>query len=140
MRLRWRVRSLMAGVALSAAMLGLVVGVHRRRESLLRLAAYHSQAEGVLFDEACLPYICGAGLTQANFDRIYLALKPRKYPVYRAAMYHHELSVKYRYAAETPWLLVADDPPAPPRAYPKFEPDPYYYKLLSGEESGFGIK
>jgi hypothetical protein len=130
----------MAGVALSAAALGLAAGVHRRSESFRRLAASHLQAHSLLVDEAGGPLACGTGLTESDIDRIFCGRGPRECRAYRAAMYHYELSEKYRLAADRPWSCVADDPPAPPGANPKFEADPLYYELVSGQDTDSGFK
>jgi hypothetical protein len=130
----------MAGVALSAAMLGITVGVHRRRESFRHLAAYHLQAYYLLIIKAGGPLECTDGITPSDFERIFCDRGPQECLAYRAAMYHDELCEKYLRAAEHPWCLIADDPPAPPTANPKFEADPSYYKEICGEDTDSGFK
>ncbi len=139
-RLRWRVRTLMAGVALTAAALGLAAEIHRRGEALRRLAAYHFQASRVLIDEAGEPLLCGTGLTAADFERIFCDRGEKECRAYRAAMYHYDLFEKYRLASERPWLSVASDPPAPPGSNPKFEADPLYYETIISENSDTGFQ
>ncbi len=139
-RLRWSMRTLIAGVALLAAALGFAVGIHRRYESFRRLAAHHFQAHCLLIDQAGGPLVCGTGLTDSDIERIFCRRGPNESRAYYAAMYHYELSEKYRLAWERPWLPVATDPPAPPGANPKFEADPLYYEMVDEQASngGFG--
>ena len=127
MRLRWRVRSLLVGIALLATGLAAWVAIERRAGRFRSLAAYHLPANGILVDQA------GGGLEcvqvgedetlEAAVERVFAARGGQEYLASKAAMYHWALFEKYRAAAATPWRSVAADPPSPPMANPPFHPD-----------------
>jgi hypothetical protein len=129
----------MGGVALAAAALAVAAGIQRRGESFRRLAAYHLQASHVLIDEAGGPLSCGTGLSGDDIEEIFCGRGPKECRAYRTALYHDALSEKYRLASMRPWLPIASDPPTPPGAHPRFEPDPRYVELVA-EDSDTGFQ
>lgn len=131
MRLRWRVRSLMAGMAILAVLLGAAAGIERRRESFRRLAAYHFHAEDSLFERAGPLPDCGTGMTDADREEIVKSRGREAYWAYQAALYHDELGNKYLEASKRPWLPVSADPPAPPSANPELEADARWDELVN---------
>jgi hypothetical protein len=134
MRLHWRLRTMLVGVAALAVVLASAAAVHRRAEHFRRLAAYHLQACDFLLDQAGGPVKClqvGEGEDwDTELEKRFAVRGDRKYAAYKAAKYHEELFEKYRKAAEGPWLPVAADPRAPAMANPSFALHPDYARMV----------
>jgi hypothetical protein len=140
MRFHLRVRTVMIAIALLAGLLGIAAGIERRVESFKRLAAYHYQASAILIDHAGGPLLCGHGLTDVDFERIFCSRGPDKCRAYKASCYHSELADKYDMAAKHPWLPVSNDPPPIAGTFPKFEVDPVYYEFVNEVSNGTVLK
>jgi hypothetical protein len=109
-RVRFRLTTMMVGVALVAVALGAERCASRRRE-YRQLAAYH---EGVLSTLAivrargyypyCVLYITG----------IPLSYDAKSAPLHaQCVSYHTRMLLKYERAMRFPWLAVDPDPPPP---------------------------
>ena len=102
MGLRWRVRSLLIGVAPSAIGMAAWVVVQRRSEYYTHLAAYHLQAQDRLRGGRRLPpcFQLGEGETLETWEEELVAGRGRReHLAYRASTYHRDLFEKYREAA-----------------------------------------
>jgi hypothetical protein len=86
----FRLRTLMIGVAIVGAILGLGVRLHARAEQYRRVAYEHERQVGLMW--GCLN---------------------DGHPSERES-WHESLATKYRYHASHPWLPVQPDPPPPP--------------------------
>jgi hypothetical protein len=130
----------MIAVALLAGLLGTAAAIERRVESFKRLAAYHYQAYSTLIDRAGGSLSCGTGLSESDIEEIFCGRGPEECRAYKAAIYHGELSGKYRTAAERPWLPVSADPTPPPGAFPQFEAEQVYYDLANDVDIESALK
>jgi hypothetical protein len=129
MRLRLRLRTHLWFVGLVALSLGLVIGMERRRASLLHLARYHRMASinrGFVAD-----WVRGGRIYEflnvREIDEIAAEMGVKRHRVPdrdiarmldAASTFHFDLMRKYHRAWTRPWLAVACDPPAPRFAYP----------------------
>ena len=115
-RPRWRLRAMMAIVAVAAVSCG-VVALKRRSQSLRDRAFYHFAASHQLEFE-CRSFFCGFGLPADRLDEINRKRAEEQRFLRAAAAYHRSLQAKYESAARRPWLSEGADPPAPPYAFP----------------------
>jgi hypothetical protein len=127
--MKWRVRTLMAGIAVVACLAGLMLGFQRRGDSFRMLAAYHEQAATYLYIEK-VGVICTDGFREGDFERTIANRGEEAWHAYQAARYHDCLVAKYVLAAKRPWLPVMADPPPPLGANPKID---YYFDPLQYE-------
>jgi hypothetical protein len=97
-RFQFTIRRLMVAVAIGGVMLGLVTWMGRRAAAFRLTSALHHQA---WVDLAPVPSPVYPG-----------RLRPRRWTPARRA-YHWSMADKYRFAARSPWLSVAPDPPEP---------------------------
>jgi hypothetical protein len=97
---RFRLRTLMAAVAVAGVGLGLWTGLHRRARRFQGLAEYHRMRS-----TAGVSPLNPRGPTVVNF---LWEETPRA-----RASWHSAMADKYTYAARSPWLPVAPDPPPP---------------------------
>ncbi len=113
---RWRIRTLMAVVAI-VAILSTVEETRRRGQSYRLQAEYHLAASRQLANESNC-FLCGFGLTEQRREAIEARRTAERSVVQEAVEYHTRLHRKYQLASETPWLTVDPDPPPPPRGNP----------------------
>jgi hypothetical protein len=96
---RPRVRFTMRRMMVAVAVLAVVFGLYKRRETFLALADYHNKGEKCAgfstFGRMHWVNQHGEGVTEAKSD------------------WHVQLAEKYRGAASRPWLPVEPDPPEP---------------------------
>ncbi len=131
MRFRLQMRTLMVGVAIVAAGMGVANMLRVRGQALSRSADYHHQASSELFEAAGGPLLCNTGMTEKEVEAYYCSNGAKECEAYHAAKYHAALAKKYEAAAARPWCWVPKDPPAPPCAFPKLgAPNPYHDKLV----------
>lgn len=134
MRFRWRLRTLLIGIALVAIPLAAWSAIQRRADRFTHLAAYHLQAHEVLIDEAggvleCLQVEDGETLDSAAEKR-FAGRGQREFLAYKASIFHWKLFEKYQKAAANPWLGVEADPPPPKLANPRFNLSEHYAELV----------
>jgi hypothetical protein len=114
--LRYRVSTLMAVVAMTAAVSGLCE-MRRRGHSCRLRAEYHLAASRQLANDA-RSFLCTFGMTQSHIEQIEREQRARRRTLLNASDYHLRLHAKYERASERPWLLVCPDPEAPPDGNP----------------------
>ena len=95
---RFTVRRMMVVVAIVAVLAGTACWLARRRVRFLAIAATH-RASGFGIDPSSRYY-------DFPGDWALKEVSPRN-------RWHAEMSFRYRYAADHPWLLVPPDPPEP---------------------------
>jgi len=115
-RLRWRIRTMMALVAVAAAASGFAA-MHQRSRSFRDRAEYHLAACHQLEMEDRF-FLCGFGISAERLEEIRRERVVEQQVVSAAADYHRRLSAKYQLAFRRPWLSIEDDPPAPPKGNP----------------------
>jgi hypothetical protein len=108
-RLRFRLRRMMAGVAILAVFFGVVVALRRKSEVFRRDSQVHARKAQTYAD-------VGWGLQRfkegdARVDEANQRLASRYWHLHT---YHRQLKGKYERAAARPWLPVVPDPPPPP--------------------------
>jgi hypothetical protein len=99
-RLRFSVRRLIVAVAIVGILLGVWLGLERRRERFRELSDRHEvQAQ-----------LCEVRVFISKIER-----KPEAWLAGNKARFEHHLAMmrKYQQAARRPWLPVAPDPPEP---------------------------
>jgi len=120
---KFRLRTLMIAVAVVAALLGRWVNFRNR-------AHYHRQErERVLVSDLEFYLACTAaqGDPESRPERARAAAGP----LIDFTNYHDAMSEKYDEAFRRPWLLVLNDPPAPPL------PSDEYQKVFRAEHLDF---
>jgi hypothetical protein len=109
-RLRFRMRTLMLSIAVSAVVMGVAVGLWRRAESLKRIAVAHAREAHADEDAAwgCVKFGRDPDGTISPVNRE-LAKQFGK-----LSEFHRLLKEKYELAASRPCLPVPPAPPSPP--------------------------
>ena len=114
---RWRIRTLMAVVAVAASSLG-VYDLWRRGQSYRLQAWYHLAASRQLANNDVRGALCSYGLTERQIEANRARWIAERSVLLTASEYHLRLHAKYQRAAERPWLPVGPDPPPPPGSHP----------------------
>jgi hypothetical protein len=112
----WRIRTLMAVVAVAASSLG-VHDLWRRGQSYRLRAWYHLAASHQLVNDS-RSSLCSYGLTERQIEANRARWIAERSVLLTASEYHLRLHAKYQRAAERPWLPVGPDPPPPPGSHP----------------------
>jgi hypothetical protein len=94
-RVRFTVRRMMVAVAI----MGVALGLYKRREKLLALADYHEKGE------KCAGLGTGGGISWIN--------QHGEEVTETKSDWHSQLAEKYHRAASRPWLPVEADSPEP---------------------------
>jgi hypothetical protein len=115
-RFRWRIRTLMAVVAIAAFSSG-VHDLWRRGQSHRRQAWYHLAASRQLTNDST-SFLCSYGLNERQIESNRARRVAERSVLLKAAEYHLRLHAKYQRASERPFLPVEPDPPPPPGSYP----------------------
>jgi hypothetical protein len=113
---RWRIRTLMAVVAIAASSLG-VYDLWRRGQSYRLQAWYHLAATRQLANDS-RSFLCSYGLTERQIEANRARRAAERSVLLKASEYHLRLHAKYQRASERPWLPVGPDPPPPPGSHP----------------------
>jgi hypothetical protein len=113
---RWRIRTLMAAVAIAASSLG-VYDLWRRGQSYRLQAWYHLAASRQLVNDSSSS-LCSYGLTERQIAANRARRNAERSVLVKASEYHLRLHAKYQRASELPWLPVGPDPPPPPGSHP----------------------
>jgi hypothetical protein len=116
MRPRFRLRTLLAAVAVVGVICSVPSQLRARRADFERRALEHGREEHAWLDRAGGPIIyCKlAHVSQGQIEADYARRGPRAQWAYRVAIHHRRLSEKYARLAHYPWLPVEPDPPPPP--------------------------
>jgi hypothetical protein len=101
-RVRFTIRWMMLVVAGAGTIFGASVECQRRRDIFLRLAEHHEASSRIT-------WACGKRSFSATND---LGEDVRSWSTARIE-WHHQLGMKYRRAASSPWMPVEPDAPQP---------------------------
>jgi hypothetical protein len=105
-RMRFTIRRMMVVVAVASVLLGITAGLLRRRDSLKRRAEYYAR-------KASRELMSGMSITQATtFGPSPMEVRMQE-AYFKLADHYTVLELKYKRAADHPWLPVGPDPPPP---------------------------
>jgi hypothetical protein len=115
MRPRFRLRTLLAAVAVVGVICSVPPQLRARRAEFERRALEHGLEEHAWLDRAGGPVIyCKlAHVSERQIEADYARRGPRAWWAYRVAIHHRRLSEKYARLARSPWLPGEPDPPPP---------------------------
>jgi hypothetical protein len=100
---KFRIRTLMIAVAVLGIASGGLAGLQRMGQRMQRLRAVaRNHLQRGMVNRLTLEGSLAHRHAQADIERYRMR-----------AEYHHELNLKYDYAARHPWLPVSSDPPEP---------------------------
>jgi hypothetical protein len=112
---RFRLRTLLAVVAVVGVICSVPSQLRARRAEFERRALEHGLEEHAWLDRAGGPIIyCKlANVSERQIEADYARRRPRALWAYRVAIHHRWLSEKYARLARSPWLPGEPDPPPP---------------------------